>query len=103
SKMIARATGIALPASMGSSAGALPTPTGKAAASLPGMSITGVDDSTVEASLLDKEVEYAKEAVFEPEEKEVKEVKEAPASEPVAEPENEDLDDIYAQLNALSM
>ena len=103
SKMIARATGIALPASMGSSAGALPTPTGKAAASLPGMSITGVDDSTAEASLLDKEVEYAKETVFEPEEKEVKEVKEAPASEPAAEPENEDLDDIYAQLNALSM
>lgn len=63
------------------------------------MTITGVDDSTAEASLLDKEVEYAKEAVFEPEEKEVKEVKEAPASEP----ENEDLDDIYAQLNALSM
>ena len=44
--------------------------------------------------LLDKEVEYAKEAVFEPEEKEVKEVKEAPASEPAAEPENEDLDEI---------
>lgn len=100
-KMISRATGIALPASLGSSAGALPVSAGSAAA-LPGMSgsVTGVDDSTSESSLLDKEVEYAKEAVFEPVEKEVKAAAE-PA--PAAEPESEDLDDIYAQLNALSM
>ncbi|HFD7036474.1 regulator [Klebsiella michiganensis] len=104
SKMIARATGVALPASMGSTAGTLPAAAGTAAL-LPGMggaSITGVDDSTPEASLLDKEVEYAKDAVFEPtaEEKAVTPAAEEPAATP---PADEDLDDIYAQLSALAM
>lgn len=110
-KMIARATGVALPASMGSTAGALPAAAGTAA-SLPGMggsSLTGVDDATPEASLLDKEVEYAKDAAFEPSEKVVTEkvvtetpatATEAAAAEPAA---DEDLDDIYAQLSALAM
>lgn len=110
SKMIARATGVALPASISSTAGALPAVAGTAAA-LPGMgatSLTGVDDSTPEASLLDREVEYAKEAAFEPVEKVVEEtpavtatVAEEPAATPPAADEN--LDDIYAQLSALSM
>ena len=104
SKMIARATGVALPASMGSTAGALPAAAGTAAL-LPGMgsaAITGGDDSTPEASLLDKEVEYAKDAVFEPtaEEKAVTPAAEEPAATP---PADEDLDDIYAQLSALAM
>ncbi|MFY0176262.1 regulator [Raoultella ornithinolytica] len=109
SKMIARATGIALPASISSTAGALPAAAGTAAL-LPGMgsaSITGVDDSTPEASLLDKEVEYAKDAVFEPtaEEKAVTPAAEEPATEEPAAtpPADEDLDDIYAQLSALAM
>lgn len=108
SKMIARATGVALPASMGSTAGALPAAAGTAAL-LPGMgsaSITGVDDSTPEASLLDKEVEYAKDAVFEPtaEEKAVTPAATPAAEEPAATPPaDEDLDDIYAQLSALAM
>ncbi|HBM2881025.1 TPA: regulator [Klebsiella oxytoca] len=108
SKMIARATGVALPASMGSTAGALPAAAGTAAL-LPGMgsaSITGVDDSTPEASLLDKEVEYAKDAVFEPtaEEKAVTPAATPAVEEPAATPPaDEDLDDIYAQLSALAM
>ncbi|HHT4259201.1 TPA: regulator [Klebsiella variicola] len=103
SKMIARATGVALPASLGSSAGSLPSPTGGAAASLPGMSgsITGVDDSTEEASLLEKEIAHAKDVVFEPTaEKSV--ATEAAAEEPESE-DTDDIDDIYAQLNSLSM
>lgn len=109
SKMIARATGVALPASMGSTAGALPAAAGTAAL-LPGMggaSITGVDDSTPEASLLDKEVEYAKDAVFEPiaEEKTATPAATPAVEEPAATPPaaDEDLDDIYAQLSALAM
>ncbi|HHR0648260.1 regulator [Klebsiella michiganensis] len=109
SKMIARATGVALPASMGSTAGALPAAAGTAAL-LPGMggaSITGVDDSTPEASLLDREVEYAKDAAFEPiaEEKTVTPEATPAAEEPAATPPaaDEDLDDIYAQLSALAM
>ena len=106
SKMIARATGIALPASLGSSAGTLPSPTGSAAA-LPGMSSLPKDD-TEEASLLDKEVEYAKNATFGEEVKTAELKKETTTKDPIVEPESaataeDDLDSIYAQLNALSM